>query len=66
LHAGIALGSWIEPADPPHPLAVLRTCHERKTSRTAEKRDELAPLHVFPKKTLVQCLKPSTLRRGGE
>jgi hypothetical protein len=46
----------------PHPVGLLRPRRERPRNRhTAEKRDEVAPLHVPPKNTLVQCLKLSTL-----
>jgi hypothetical protein len=34
-------------ADAPHSLALLRTGHRRPRRRTAEQRDEVAPLHVW-------------------
>ena len=47
---------------------LLRARRKRPRRRRAtEKRDELAPLHVFPLGTRrVQYVKPSTLRPGGE
>jgi hypothetical protein len=42
----IILGCRHQHADAPHPLSLLRACHERPRSRrAAEQRDELAALH---------------------
>ena len=38
-----------EHADPSQPLALLRARCERPRSRTAKKRDELAPSHCLPR-----------------
>jgi hypothetical protein len=46
---GIIRGDWHEHADASHALALLRMpCKRPRSRRTAEKRDELAPLHVCP------------------
>ena len=48
-------------------LGLLRARRKRpRCRRAAKKRDELAPLHAPPEKRLVQGLKTSTLRPGGE
>jgi hypothetical protein len=44
----VALSKAHQHADPPHPVRLLRTRNKRPTSRTAEKRHELAPLHMTP------------------
>ena len=45
----IVRGRAHEHADAPHPLGLLRARRERpRGRRAAEKRDELAPLHVRP------------------
>src|SRR5262245_52339940 len=45
----VVLGVCHQHADPPHPLGLLRTYRKRPRShRTAEKSDELAPLHCAP------------------
>src|SRR6516165_8613384 len=42
----IIRSEWHEHADAPHPLDLLRARRERpRHRRTAEKRDELAPVH---------------------
>ena len=43
--AGVLLLTDPEHSDQPHPI-LLRARRERKTGRTANKRDELAPSHV--------------------
>ena len=43
----IVLGEPMQEHDAPYALGLLRTRHERpRCRRAAEKRDELAPLHV--------------------
>src|SRR5262249_22983580 len=42
-----ALGEWMHKHDPPHALRLLRARRERPRGRTAEQRDELAPLQVI-------------------
>jgi hypothetical protein len=43
---GIVFGQVHKHADAPHTLRLLRTRRDRPYHRTAEKRDELASLHV--------------------
>src|SRR5215472_17589388 len=44
-HFRIVCGQAAEHADPPHALALLRTCRERPRGCAAEQRDEVAPFH---------------------
>ena len=47
LEFGIALGERHQNPDAPHPLALLRAGRQRPRRGGADKRDELAPLHVW-------------------
>jgi hypothetical protein len=44
----VTLGILHENADAPHPIRLLRACGKWPRRRAAEKRDELAPLHLPP------------------
>ena len=61
----IVRGCGHKHADAPHPLGLLRARRERpRRRRAAEKRDELAPLHVPPKDTPCPGLKPALCDRA--
>jgi hypothetical protein len=63
LNIGIAFGDRHQDAKPPHTIWLLCPRQQRaRGRRTADKSDELATSHV----PLMQCFKPSILRRSGE
>jgi hypothetical protein len=65
----IVRGCGQEDADASHALGLLRACCDERPrgSRAAEKRNELASLHVPSERTtLCATAKRSTLRPGGE
>src|SRR5450631_1822075 len=56
----------IEKSNGRHCLRLRHRCKRPNSRRTAKQREEFSTFHVPPAKDVVQWLKPSTLRPGGE